>query len=84
MQYSRRSCLVMSGIDVATGNETEEQTEVKVQQRISKKLNISQEDFDYELDKLHRLLTKASDKNKKNHQQSSANFGLISLENIFS
>ena len=38
---------------------------------------MSVKDFDYELDKAHRLPMKAS--RQKNHQQSSTDFGLISL-----
>ena len=47
------------------GNENAEQTEGKVQQLISKKLNVSQENFNYVLDKVYRLSTKSSDKNKQ-------------------
>lgn len=40
--------------------------ERKVRELISKMLNVSQEDFDYEFDKVNRHPKKASEKNKKN------------------
>ena len=80
-----RSCFVISGVGIETGNKTEVQMEEKVRELISKMLNVSQEDLDYEFDKVNRRPKKASDKNKKKtYQQSSANFGLISLGSIFS
>ena len=69
------SCFVISGVDVETGNETEVQMEERVRELISKMLNVSQEDLDYEFDKVNRRPKKASDKNKKkptnNHLQTS-------------
>ena len=64
-QLSRRSRIATSGVDLTPGNETTEQTVVKVRRLISKKLNVSQEDFDYESGKIHRHPTKPSEKNKK-------------------
>ena len=69
------SCFVISEVDVETGNETEVQMEERVRELISKMLNVSQEDLDYEFDKVNRRPKKASDKNKKkptnNHLQTS-------------
>ena len=56
-QYSRRSCLVISGVELPPNKSTEsaEETEEKVRRIIETNLDISREDFDYELGKVHRL-----------------------------
>ena len=67
-QYSRRSCQVISGVELLRNKTTEsaEETEEKVCRIIETNLDISREDFDYELYKVHRLplIKKSSDKNK--------------------
>ena len=65
-QYSRRFCLVMFGVEVPP-NKSTESAEEKVCRIIETNLDISREDFDYELDKVHRLPpnNKSSDKKKK-------------------
>ena len=89
-QYSRRSCLVISGVELPPNKSTEsaEETEKKVCRIIETNLDISREDFDYELDKVHRLPPnkKSSDKKK---QHASLRISYVNLEqtvsqNIFS
>ena len=56
-QYSRRSFLVISGVELLRNKTTEsaEETEEKVRRIVETNLYISREDFDYELYKVHRL-----------------------------
>ena len=56
-QYSRRSCQVISGVELLRNKTTEsaEETEEKVCRIIETNLDISREDFDYGLYKVHRL-----------------------------
>ena len=69
-QYSCRSCLVISIVELPLNKaaESAEETEEKVGRIIETNLDISREDFDYELDKVHRLPpNKKSSGKKKQH-----------------
>ena len=67
-QYSCRLCQVISGVELPPNKATKctEETEEKVHRIIETNLDISREEFAYELDKKHRLLPnkKSSDKKK--------------------
>ena len=77
----------MFGVELPP-NKSTESAEEKVCRIIETNLDISREDFDYELDKVHRLPpNKKSDKKKKQHtnlQILYVNLGHTVSENIFS
>ena len=56
-QYSCRLCLVISSVELPPNKSTvsAEETEEKAHRFFEMNLDISREDFDYELDKVHRL-----------------------------
>ena len=67
-QYSRRACLVISGVELPRNKTSEkaEETETKVQELSSRELGVNEDDFDYELEKAHRLpinLTESTSRN---------------------
>ena len=56
-KYSTRSCLVISGVELPRNKTSEkaEETETKVRELFLRELGVNEDDFDYELDKAHRL-----------------------------
>ena len=71
-QNSPRSNLVISGVELPPNkaNESAEETEEKVHRMIEWTLDISREDFDNELDKVHRLPPNKKSSGKKNQHRS--------------
>ena len=66
-QYSSRSCLVVSGVELPPSKATEsaEKAEEKGRRIIETNLDICREDFDYKLDKSHRLPSDKKSSKKK-------------------
>ena len=83
-QYSSRSCLIVSGIELPPSKATEsaEKAEEKGRRIIETNLDICREDFDYKLDKSHRL--PSDKKSSKKKQQPSLRISYINLENTVS
>ena len=56
-QYLRRSCLLISRVQLPPNKaaESAEETEEKIRITIETNLDISSEDFDYRLEKVHRV-----------------------------
>ena len=71
-QYSPRLSLVISSVELPPNkaNESAEETEEKVHRIIERTLDISREDFDNELDKVHRLPPNKKSSGKKNQHRS--------------
>ena len=67
-QYSRRACLVISGVELPRNKTSEkaEETETKVQELSSRELGVNEDDFDYELDKAHRLPINPTESTRRN------------------
>ena len=76
---------MISGVELPPKNSTDsgEETEEKVRRIIETKLHISRDDFDYKLDKVHRLPPnkKSSDKKK---QHASLQIPYVNLEHTVS
>ena len=53
-QYSRRSCLIVSGIPVRK-NETTGDLRKEFEKKVIKDLDITSEEYDFEYDKIHRM-----------------------------
>ena len=67
-QYSRRSCLVIPGVELPRNKTSEkaEETETKVWELFSCELGVNEYDFDYELDKAHRLPINSTESTRRN------------------
>ena len=67
-QYSRRSCLVISGVELPENKTSEkgEETETKVQEIISRELGNKENDFDYQMDKVHRVPINPTESTRRN------------------
>ena len=65
-RYSRRSCLVVSGVELPQNKTSEkaEETETKVRELFSRELGANGNDFDYELDKAHSLPINSNELNR--------------------
>ena len=72
-QYSRWSYLVISAMKLPPNKATESvgETEKKVRRIIETNLDISRKDFDYELNKVHRLHHNKTSSDKKSGTQAS-------------
>ena len=53
-QYSRRNCLIVSGIPVKQ-NETTEDLKEAFQKEVLKDMGVQEEEYDFEYDKIHRV-----------------------------
>ena len=62
-QYSRRNCLIVSGIPIKHGESTADLKRV-IEKNVLKDVGVSKEFFDYEFDKVHRI--GAADGDKQN------------------
>ena len=67
-RYSRRSYLVISGVQLPPNKTSEkaEETETKVRELFSRELGVNKDDFDYELDKDHRLPINSTKSTRRN------------------
>ena len=61
-QYSRNSCLVISGVKLPQNkiNENAEEMETEVGKLFSRKAVLNEDIFEYKQDKVHRLLLKST------------------------
>ena len=69
-QCLRRSCLVITGVELLENktNEKGEETETKVRETFSRELDNKENDFDYELDKAHRVPINPTESTRRNSQ----------------
>ena len=67
-QCSRRSCLVVSGVELPRNKTSEkaEETGTKVRELFLRELGVNEDDFDYELDKAHRLPINSNESTRRN------------------
>ena len=61
-QYSRNSCLLISGVKLPQNkiNENAEETETEMGKLFSRKVGLNEDDFEYKQDKVHTLLLKST------------------------
>ena len=62
-QYSRRNCLIVSGIPIKQG-ESSADLKQSIEKNVLKDVGVSKEFFDYKFDRIHR--TGAADGDKQN------------------
>ena len=67
-QYSERSCLVISGVELPRNKTSEkaEETETKVRELFSRELGVNKDVFDYELGKAHSLPINPTELTRRN------------------
>ena len=80
-QYSRRSCSVISGVELPQNKISEkvEKTETKVQELFMQELGVNKDDFDYELGKAHRLPINPTDLTRCNSPPNICKFQMPSF-----
>ena len=86
-QYSRRSCLVILGVNLPEGKNKETAAEAaeKVKEHLTNSLHINPTELNNEIDKVHQLpLTNKQKQRKDQHQKLYVSSKLIAIEKNFS